>query len=190
MSAIATTMTTAQLLTLPQDGMERELIRGELRERKMTRRNRKHAATEACVAYLLGKWLDRSPNVKAAVLSGEAGSVLAENPDSTVGIDVVVFSLEVLHRQTRESKFVVGVPLLAVEILSPSDRQEEIHEKIYEYLRVGVALIWEVDPDFKTVRVFRQNAEPEMFNRTQTLSGNSVLPGFEVAVAELFPDWS
>jgi hypothetical protein len=44
MSTVST-MTTAQLLALPDDGVERELIRGELRERPTTRRNRLHAAS-------------------------------------------------------------------------------------------------------------------------------------------------
>jgi len=40
MSTVSTLMTTEQLLALPDDGKERELIRGELREREMTRRNK------------------------------------------------------------------------------------------------------------------------------------------------------
>jgi Uma2 family endonuclease len=53
-----------------------------------------------------------------------------------------------------------------------------------------VKLVWEVDPDFRTVRVYRPGHEPVMFNRKQILSGDDVLPGFEVAVGELFPNWS
>lgn len=183
-------MTTAQLLALPEDGTERELIRGELKEREMSRRNRLHAATESRIAHALIAWIERAPEIQADVLSGEAGSILARDPDTTVGIDVAVFSLDVLRRQTDETRLVVGVPILAVEILSPNDRHEEIHEKIVEYLRVGVKLIWEVDPDFQTVRVYRPGSEPEMFNRAQLLSGGGILPGFEVPVVDLFPNWS
>lgn len=78
---------------------------------------------------------------------------------------------------------------MADEILSPHDKHEEVHEKIAEYLRVGVALVWEVDPDFQTVRVFRPEHEPIMFNRKQRIDGGEVLMGFEVAVATLFPAW-
>lgn len=124
------------------------------------------------------------------MLSGEAGSILEQDPDTTVGIDVALFSIDVLRRQTDETRMVLGVPVLAVEILSPNDGHEEIREKIVEYLRTGVQMIWEVDPDFRTVRVYRQNHEPVMFNRKQTLTGDDVLPGFEVAVADFFPDWS
>jgi Uma2 family endonuclease len=190
MSTVTPIMTTQELLALPDNGMERELIRGVLKEREMTRRNRLHAATESRIVRVLGNWLDRQPNFEGDVLSGEAGSVLARDPDTTVGIDVALFSLDVLRQQADETRLVVGVPILAVEILSPHDKHEEIHEKIVEYLRTGVKLIWEVDPDFQTVRVYRQDQEPVMFNRNQTLTGDDVLPGFEVAVLDLFPAWS
>lgn len=189
MSTVTPTMTTKELLALPEDGMERELIRGELREREMTRRNRLHAATESRIVRALGNWLDQQGDFEADVLSGEAGSILQQGPDTTVGIDVALFSLDVLRRQTDETRMVLGVPILAVEILSPNDKHEEMREKIVEYLRTGVKLVWEVDPDFRTVRVYRQDREPVMVNRTQTLTGDDVLPGFEVAVADLFPNW-
>ena len=182
-------MTTQELLAVPEDGKERELIRGELREREMTRRNRLHAATESRIVHLLLNYLDSSSKVQAEVLSGEAGSVIAQNPDTAVGIDVAVFSLDTLSQQTDDSTWVVGVPLLAVEILSPSDKHEDVHEKISEYLRSGVPLVWEVDPDFQTVRVFQPNHEPIMFNRTQQLDAGDVLPGFQVPVADFFPKW-
>lgn len=183
-------MTTKEMLALPEDGMERELIRGELRERAMTRRNRLHAATESRIVHVLSKWLDQQSHFEADVLSGEAGSILQKDPDTTVGIDVALFSLDVLRQQNDETRMVLGVPILAVEILSPNDKHEEIREKIVEYLRTGVKLVWEVDPDFQTVRVFQQGREPEMFNRTQKLSAGDVLPDFEVSVADLFPNWS
>ncbi len=189
MSTVTPVMTTAEMLALPESGKERELIRGELREREMTRRNRLHAASQSRIVQKLRNWLDQQPDFEGDILSGEVGSILAEDPDTTVGIDVALFSLEVLQHQTDQTRLVRGVPILAVEILSPNDKHDEIREKIMEYRRTGVKLIWEVDPDFQTIRVHRQEQEPVMFNRNQTLAGDKVLPGFEVAVADLFPNW-
>lgn len=190
MSTVSTLMTTEQLLALPDDGKERELIRGELREREMTRRNKLHAATESQVVYHLQLYLNQQSAIDGDVLSGEAGTILAQDPDSTVGIDVALFTLDVLQQETDQTRMVLGVPVLAVEILSPSDSHEAIHEKVMEYLRTGVKMIWEIDPDFQTVRVHRPNHEPVMYSRSQKLSGDDVLPGFEVAVADLFPKWA
>ena len=76
-------------------------------------------------------------------------------------------------------------PLLAVEVLSPSDMHEDVIEKIARYLEAGV-IVWEVDPDLRTIRVHRPGREPEMFNASQELSGEPYLQGFRVAVAKLF----
>lgn len=179
-------MTTEELLAMPDDGVDRELIRGELREKPMTRRNRIHARIEVNVSYLLRLWLDRQPEPRGEVLSGEVGCILRRDPDTAVGIDVAYASAETVARQTDETTMLDGAPLLAVEVLSPSDKQEEIDEKVEEYLATGVALVWVVNPRFRTVTVFRADAEPELFNVRQELSADPHLPGFRVAVKDIF----
>ena len=52
-------MTTEELLALPEDGVDRELIRGQLRERPMTRRNYLHGAATITIGYVLLKWLEQ-----------------------------------------------------------------------------------------------------------------------------------
>ena len=61
MSQISTLMTAEEFLALPDDGMERDLIRGEIREKPMTRRNRDHSGVEAKIAALLIIWLLQQP---------------------------------------------------------------------------------------------------------------------------------
>jgi Uma2 family endonuclease len=119
-------------------------------------------------------------------LSGEAGFVLRRNPDSTVGIDVAYVSAELAVATPERARFVEGVPILAVEILSPSDKQEEILEKVGLYLEVGIALVWIVEPYFQTVTVHRPNSKPEMFNTDDELVGDPHLKGFRVRVADFF----
>src|SRR6266496_810012 len=85
-------LTTEQLLAMPEDGKERWLIRGELREKEMTGRNRGHSRIEAKIAYLLRRWLETQPKPQGEVLVGEAGVRLRRNPDSSVGVDVAYLS--------------------------------------------------------------------------------------------------
>lgn len=70
-----------------------------------------------------------------------------------------------------------GVPVLAVEILSPSDKQETITKKIGEYLDVGVALVWIIEPVFRTVTIYRPDAKPVLVNEEQRLSVGPTFPG-------------
>ncbi len=179
-------MTTAELLALPEEGMERWLIRGQLRGKPRALRDRWSARTLARTTTLLDGWLDQQPEPRGSVLCGEAGVRLRHDPDSTVGIDVVYVWAEVAARQTDETTLIDGVPVLVVEILSPKDTLDEVNEKIDAYLEAGVALVWVIDPHHRTVEIFRQGAEPELVNVQQELSGEPHLPGFRVPVAQLF----
>ena len=89
MATVATPMTTKEMLALPENGMERWLIAGELRERPMTVRNRFHSRVMACVTTELELWLRQQSPPRGQVRCGEAGCRLRRNPDTTVGINVV-----------------------------------------------------------------------------------------------------
>src|SRR5262249_28365498 len=119
MATVTTPMTTEEMLALPENGMERWLIAGELRERPMTIRNRFHSRAMICVGTELELWLRRQPLPRGQVLGGEAGVRLSRDPETTVGIDVVYVSAEVVVQQTGDSTLIDGVPTLVVEILSP-----------------------------------------------------------------------
>jgi Uma2 family endonuclease len=179
-------MTTDELLAMPEDGVERELIRGQLWEKPMTRRNRPHSKVTITLGTFLHNWLMQQPKPRGEVLGGEAGFRIRRNPDSTVGIDVAYISAELAASTPPMARLVDGPPVLAVEILSPRDEYEQVTEKVKEYLDAGVALVWVVDPAFRTVQVYRREASPELFNDQQYLSAEPHLPGFRVAVADIF----
>ena len=183
--ATSRSLTTEDLLNLPDDGVERDLIRGELREWPMTRRNPMHSESESLVTYQLCRWLDAQPLPRGKVVGGEAGFRLRRDPETFVGIDVAYVSPEMAAIHDRKRKYFDGPPVLAVEILSPSDEHERIVEKVELYLEVGT-VVWVVDPDFRTVAVHRPGEAPEMFNDRQELDGEPYLPGFRVRVARLF----
>jgi Uma2 family endonuclease len=182
-------MTVEEFFELPEnDGVDRMLIRGRLLENPATRRNRWHSSTEAAIAYLLNRWLRTQPKPRGRVYSGEGGFVLRDEPGSAVGIDVAYASHEVVSHSETTTRMVDGPPVLAVEILSPSDKQEEVIEKVREYLSVGVQLVWIVEPVFQTVTVYQPNARPEMFTGNEVLVGDPHMPGLSVVVSEIFED--
>lgn len=184
MSVASPSMTTAELLALPENGTDRWLIAGELRECPMPTRNRFHSRAMTCTATELEIWLRTQPSPRGQILSGDAGVRLRRNPDTTV--DVVYVSADVLTRQAANTTIVDGVPILAVEILSPSDMVEAVNEKIDSYLDAGVPWVWIPEPHRRTVTTYRPGAEPELFTPRDTLSDDSLLPGFRVTVAKLF----
>jgi Uma2 family endonuclease len=77
-------------------------------------------------------------------------------------------------------------PDLAVEVLSPSNTKKEMDRKRREYFLGGTRLVWEIDPDKRTVRVYTAPDESTLLRETRTLDGGSVLPGFRLPIKDLF----
>jgi Uma2 family endonuclease len=178
-------MTADQMLALPDNGMDRELIRGELRESPMTLRNRDHSSLNISISYALRHWLQTRPEPRGRIVGGEAGFRLKRDPDTFVGIDIAYVSADVVTGTPESFPYFEGPPILAVEILSPSDTQEKIDEKIDLYLETGVPLVWIVNAVRKTILVHRAGQEPELFNVRHEIADVPELPGFRAAVAEL-----
>lgn len=174
------------MLAMPDDGIDRELIRGQLRERPMTRRNRRHSRTTTKIAKHLDQWLDSQPAPRGEVLTGDAAFRLMREPETTVGIDLAYINAEISARFADDVFLIDNPPILAVEILSPSDTHEDVVEKIQLFLESGSRVVWILDPDLRTVTVHRSGAEPAFFTASQELSGDPELPGFRVKVADLF----
>src|SRR6266851_7816155 len=121
MAAEPKLMTTEEMLALPENGVDRWLVRGQLREKPMTIRNRTHSRIMVRISYLLENWLERQPEPRGSVYCGEVGVRLRRDPDTTVGVDVTYVSADTMARQTDATTLIEGAPVLAVEILSPSD---------------------------------------------------------------------
>jgi Uma2 family endonuclease len=182
-------MTADELLAMPDDGVERWLIRGELRENRdsdMNRRNPDHSGVMFALSAILSDWIRNQPKPWGRGYTGDVSFKLRRDSETLVGIDVAYISPELRARTPKGRKIVDGVPVLAVEILSPSDTHSDVTEKVQEYLDVGIALVWVVDPDFETICVYRPDAPPAFFHKQQELTAEPHLPGFCMRVADLF----
>lgn len=186
--------TSEDLLAMPDDGVERWIIKGQLYERpsefpelKITVRNRHHSSSMSYIAATLVFWLRSQPQPRGNVYSGEAGVRLRSPVETIVGVDVVYAPPDVVSAQSDDETTVLdGIPTLVVEILSPSDRQDDIEAKIDEYLDVGVPLVWTVNTHRRSVTVFYQDRAPRLFIGSERLPEHPAMPGFAPTVDELF----
>jgi len=77
-------------------------------------------------------------------------------------------------------------PEFVVELVSSSDRPLLIQSKMVEYISNGVQLAWYIDPIRLEVGIYRSSREVEWVKGfTGVLSGESVLPGFQISLAKL-----
>ena len=188
-TAVASGITLEEFLALPDDGVYREVRRGQLREFRgdlVTPHDKWHSKVEASLAHMLLNWLDAQPPNTGEVHSGDVGCLIRHAPLTAVGIDVAYFDDEVANDNSHCASFIDGPPILAVEILSPSDTIEDITDKVDDYLAAGVPLVWIVSPKFRTVEVHRPDADPELFNVQQTLTADPALSGFSTPVRAIF----
>ena len=78
-----------------------------------------------------------------------------------------------------------GVPDLAVEVLSPSNRSYDQNLKRLHYMECGLPELWLVDIDARTIEVWRPRAEgPERVRNSVTWRVGDA--SFDLAFAEIF----
>ena len=79
------------------------------------------------------------------------------------------------------------VPDLVVEVLSPSNTGTEMRFKVMNYSHAG-AVVWIVNPVLKQVEVYSPDQPAKIVGVDGTLDGGNVLPGFTLAVKDIFPE--
>lgn len=78
------------------------------------------------------------------------------------------------------------IPTLAVEVLSKSNTKAEIDRKLRDYFASGVKLAWVIDPRIRTAKVHTTATRSRELGPDGVLDGGRVLPGFKLALADLF----
>lgn len=132
-------------------------------------------------------WLYARQRKRGYVCSNDSGLVVGRDPDTVRGPDIMYFDDGKSAAEIAAMAYAEDPPLLAVEVLSPSDRPGRVARKVAQYLRAGVRLVWTVDPEVREVNVYRTGAtEPDILGMNDTLRGDDELPGFECRVAEFF----
>ena len=87
---------------------------------------------------------------------------------------------------SQKRKFAPICPDFVVELCSPSDRLIDVQTKMQEYLNNGTRLGWLIDPESKSAQIYRQNQRVEVQNAPNSLSGEDILPGFELDLQEIW----
>ena len=177
-----TLITAEQFLEMPEprDGGKMELVRGEVVWMSPV------GAFHSAVARRIGAWLGLFADAnRLGAVGVEGGFRLAVNPDTVLGPDVhFTEQLPIVHPQ-----FVEGPPTLAVEVVSPNDRDSEVQGKVDAYLAAGSARVWVARPEQRTVTVFRADGTVRVARAGDVLTSDDAafaVDGFELAVGDIF----
>ena len=181
--------TAADLERFPDDGYQYEIWHGELV--RMAPAGGRHGECEAKLIAALQTQLGAT----GRVYTGDTGFVLRERPTELVSPDVAFVHQQRLPPPDERTRFLHVVPDLAVEIRSLTDSEADVRTKLDLYLNTGVRLVWLVDPRTQTVEEVRPSAHTSSgpgearvlrADAGDVLAATDVLPGFLMAVAEIF----
>jgi Uma2 family endonuclease len=150
---------------------------------EVSRPSERHCQICSNVDFQLGLYIRQRD--RGRCLTNDPGIILERNPDTVRGPDLAFFD-DVRPYRELNPKFTEGVPLLAVEVLSPTDRIGKVTRRIKEFLQSGIQMVWLIDPDACDVTVYRKGKDPEVFDEGQELTGEDVLPEFKCRVADFF----
>ena len=131
---------------------------------------------------LITDYLKENP---IGVIAGEAGFVELL-PTQVRAADVCVVCWDRLPRDLVAEAVPAIVPDFVIEVLSKGNTRAEMRRKLHDYFTAGVRLVWYIDPRPRTVRAYTGEEQFVDVDEHGTLSGGTVLPGFEVRLAELF----
>jgi len=175
-------MTADELFALPDDGCRHELSLGYLLSEPPAGFD--HGGVGVRILVLL----DNHVRARALgrVVGADTGFVLARTPDTVRAPDAAFVSAGRLGAVGRVKGYFPGAPDLAVEVLSPSERAGTIHGKVADYLAAGTRVVWVVDPESRTVTIYRSLLSPLVLAGDRELDGGDVVPGFAVKVSEIF----
>ncbi len=165
----------------PPDGSQQELVRGVIVT--MPPPGARHGACCFEVTLRIGTYVKE--HKLGHVFTNDTGFIVERGPDTVRGPDVSFWRRERLPE--IPTGYIDIPPDLLVEVVSPGDHFTRVHKKVHDYLSREVPLIWVVDPEDRSVTVYRPGKQATILAEVDTLSGEEALPGFSCVVRELFP---
>jgi len=182
-SETGTLITAEEFFRMPEpaNGSRQELVRGVVVT--MPPPGFQHVDIQINVAFFLKQHLRTH---RIGRVTAESGVRTERGPDSVRGPDVAFWSAERLPLDITPLGYPDEVADLVVEILSPGQTRRGLRDKVREYLAAGVRVVWVVEPDNRSVTVYRSAEEGRVYEEGSVLTGEDVLPDFSVPVAELF----
>lgn len=175
-------MTAEELIELPADDYKYELVEGELI--RMPPSGGEHGKLAARLTRLLDEYVEAHD--LGTVSTADAGFILRRTPDTVRAPDASFIAKDRIPTTGIPKSYWPFAPDLAVEVVSPGDRFDEVQTKVADYLTAGTRLVWVVNPTTRTVFVHRSARNVQALAAEDELSGEDVLPGFRCPVRRVF----
>lgn len=171
-------MTAEEFAQLHDDYWRFELIRGEVL--RMSPAGGRHGRLTSAI---VGPLINHGDGI---VYLADTGYLLARDPDVVLAPDAAFVRDERIPTGDAEIGFLELAPDIVLEVISPNDRASDVMAKVSEYLRAGVELLWVVDPERRTLTVYRPNMRPAILTDGDELEAGDLIPEFRIQVTDIF----
>ena len=181
---IQTTQTTHQLPRTmaefadwePNDGYKYEWNDGELI--KMLKMNKTHLILIRKLIRLFNKTND----------SQKGGLLIQEQDVRLTGIqirrpDLAFFSAKQIDDSIKDED---PIPEFVIEVISTNDQIIPVKNKLNEYFKGGVRVVWLIFMDEQAVEIYTSRRNVKICLEDDICSASPVLPDFEISVADIF----
>ncbi|AVH72536.1 Uma2 family endonuclease [Nostoc sp. 'Lobaria pulmonaria (5183) cyanobiont'] len=121
------------------------------------------------------------------VFDSSTGFTLPSGADRSPDVSWVEKSRWDNLTKEQKEKFIPLCPDFAIEIMSPSDNLKKVQEKkMHDYMSNGCRLGWLINLKKQEVEIYRPEQDVEVLKSPQTISGESVLPGFVLNLKKIW----
>jgi Uma2 family endonuclease len=176
-------VTAEELWEMPEvPGKRLELVDGKVAE--VPGAGELHIAIVVMLFKLLDRFVEQHD--LGIVRPDGLAYVLRRDPDQVRIPDVSFVAWESVPEGDVSERFWEGPPTLAIEVVSPHDRADDIHDRVQDYLEAGTRQVWVLWPRRRSVSVYSPAADTRELGPDAQLVGADVLPGFGVRVGDLF----
>ncbi|HEY6689431.1 MAG TPA: Uma2 family endonuclease [Rubrobacter sp.] len=182
MAVVRQQVTANELLHMPDDDFRYELVRGELRQ--MNPAGNVHGRIAVRVTWRLAQHVEE--NRLGTVYAAETGFRLASDPDTVRAPDVAFVSQARIEAVGEVEGFWPEAPDLAVEVVSPADSYSGVEEKVFDWLDAGTKMVVVINPRQRSATVYKSSTDIVALAEADVLAGGDIVPGFELAVQEIF----
>lgn len=179
-AAPAAMVTPDDLLKMEQQGLF-ELVDGELIEKPMGSLS---GETAVIVSSQLYPFI-RSRGL-GKLFSETSFRCFPDKPNQVRRPDIAFIASGRLAKVPVEGHIPIR-PDLAIEVISPGYGVYDLDTKLLDYGSAGVPLVWALNPAARILRIYRADRSMQELSDTETIDGESILPGFRVRVSELLP---
>ena len=122
------------------------------------------------------------------VLGNKAGVVTEADVGTVRGADALYISYKRLPKGGLYQGFLRTPPELVAEVKGKDDTWKKLKQKVDEYHKLGVDLVWVADPKTRSVRIYPRGGKPILKHDGEFIDGGKVLPKFKCRISRFFED--